>query len=194
MGTRDADYTRTGNSWLASAANKLSFLGFIPGVGTLSGVLLIVDGGLNAIGWALKGKFASAATAMGASTVAGVSSAMMSAPGIGTFWWAANVVSGVTTGRSISTHGRAATESATSFVTKPLGMQPTVLRSYYAGVGGINGAGMGQQQPGYWATRAANEKGVDPQARYNQYRNGEGADHMAALEASRAQGMQASRA
>jgi hypothetical protein len=171
MATRDTDYTKTGNGWLASLANKMSF---IPGIGFLTGPMLMIDAGITAIGWAFRGKFASAGAALGSGLAAGGIASLNSGPMM-PIYWATNVLSGITTGRSVQTHGRALTESATSFVTKPLGMQPTVLKSYYAGVGGVAGASMGApKQPGRFANQIAAERGKDSQEMYDNYMRGEG--------------------
>jgi len=177
------DYTRTGENFFTKWANRLSF---IPVLGSGAALVLgtigtIVDAG----GWLLRGKIGSAATAAAAGAV---STALNSASGIfapleGVRWWL-NAGSGLTTGSSIGTHGRAATEAVIGSITGALGARPTVLRSYTAGVGSVGG----NSGPGYYATRAAQERGMDPNAMWNNYRNGGGAEHVAALEASRANG------
>ncbi len=189
MATRDADYTKTGNGWLASLANKISF---IPFTGFITAPMLMLDGGFSAIGWALRGKFASAATALGSGVVAG-GTAALSDPGVvgiqgAAIFWAGNALSGMTTGRSLNTHARALTESATSMVTRPLGMQPTVLRSYYAGVGGTGGADVGQRGPGRFTTQVANERGQNANAMYNSYMRGEGGAHVNELASAQGRG------
>lgn len=176
MNTRAPDYTRTGNSWLASLANKLTYFGPIGG-GAVASVLLMVDAGLSAVGWVFRGKFASAATALGSGTVSSIGAAATSMP----IFWAGNIVSRVTTGQTINTHARALSESATSFVTKPLGMQPTVLRSHYAGIGGTGAA---PATPGRFASQIANERGQNAQDMYNNYMRGEGGVHVNQLQSA----------
>lgn len=175
------NYTRTGDNFFTRWGNRLSF---IPVLGTGAALVLgtigtIIDAG----GWLLRGKIGSAATAAAAGMVStGLNSASgLFAPLQGVQWWL-NVGSGVATGSTIGTHGRALTEGVIGSVTGALGVRPTVLRSYNAGVGSIGGGNSG---PGYYATRAANERGQDPNAMWNNYRQGAGADHVAALEASR---------
>lgn len=184
MSTRDPGYTKTGNGWLTSWANKLSI---VPFTGPITSLMIWADSGLTAIGWALKGKFASAATTLGTGAVSGMVSGMNT---IGNpmmpIYWGANVVSMGTTRRSIQTHARALTENATSFATRPLGMQPTVLRSYPAGIGGIGGASM--SGPGQFASRIANERGQDANAMYNNYMRGEGGVHVNQLQSANGRG------
>ncbi len=181
MSTRDADYTKTGNGLLTKIGNWLSMVPIIGGIG---GVFIVADGVLSGIGWLLRGKPLSALSSVGESVVAGtVNAATASNP----IWYMANLASGLTTGRSLGTHARKFTEEATSFVTKPLGLQPTVLRSYYAGIG--NGPGVAAPaQPGRYATQIANERGRNAQEMYDAYRRNENgvAVAQAGGEASRA--------
>lgn len=177
MATRDAGYTKTGNSWLASVANKMSF---VPFLNLLSAPVLALDTGLSAIGWVFRGKFASAGATVLSGGAATATAALASHP----FFWPANLLSLGTTGRSVQTHARAMTETATSFVSKPLGMQPTVLRSHYAGIGGVSAPA----QPGQFATMEAQRRGQDPQQMYNNYMRGDGGVAVAQM------GGQASRA
>lgn len=178
-----SDYTRTGENFLTRWANKASFIPLIGAPITLAlGTLgTLVD----TASWLLRGKFLSAATALAAGAASTAVNAGTALPGGELIRWGLTVGSGVTTGSSLGTHARAATEGAIGMVTGALGVRPTVLRSYTAGVGSIGGANTG---PGYYATRAATERGQDPNAMWNNYRNGAGADHVAALEASRATG------
>ena len=179
MATRDADYTKTGNGWLASLANKISFVPVIGGA--IAAPMLLLDSGITAIGWAFRGNFASAATAMGTGAAAAATTAMP-------FYWPVNVISGITTGRSVQTHVRGLTETATSFVTKPLGMQPTVLRSHYAGIGGVGSAALGQTGPGRFTSQVANERGQDANAMYANYMRGEGGVHVNQLASANGRG------
>lgn len=180
------NYTRTGDNVFTRWANRASFIPF--GIGaSISLVLGTIGTIVDAGGWLLRGKIGSAATAAAAGMVStGLNSASgIFAPLSGVQWWL-NVGSGVATGSSIGTHGRAATEAVIGSITGALGARPTVLRSYTAGVGSIGG--QAQSGPGYYASRAAQERGMDPNQMWNNYRNGAGADHVAALEASRANG------
>lgn len=174
--------TRTGNNIFTKIANWSSYIpipfistgliGFFGGIGTL----------WDSAGWLLRGKPLSALTAFGAGTAATFTNATVSA--IPIWGWAANVGSGVLTGRTIGDNVRGLTEGVTGAVTQPLGIKPVVLRSYTAGIGST-GASAG---PGYWSTRAAQERGMDPNARWDAYRSGDGADHVAALENAAGQG------
>lgn len=178
-----SDYTRTGENFFSRWANKLSM---IPGAGApLAMVFGSIGTVVDAAGWLFRGKIGSAATALAAGAASTVVNTGQALPGgelmrLGLTWG-----SGITTGSSLGTHARAATEGAIGMLTGALGARPTVLRSYTAGVGSIGGGNSG---PGYYATRAAQERGQDPNAMWNNYRNGAGADHVSALEASRAMG------
>ena len=182
MSTRDADYTKTGNGLLTQIGNKMSMIPFLGGFG---GILVFADGVLSAIGWLLRGKPLSALSVLGDSMVAGAVNTVASSNPV---WYMANLASGLTTGRSIGTHARKLTEEATSFVTKPLGLQPTVLRSYYAGIGNGPGAmapAAVNRNNGFVAAEAARRGQSVDQAWANI--NSNQTDHVAALEAARAQ-------
>lgn len=172
-----ADYIKTGNSALTRFGNKLSV---IPLVGSVVATPFLTVGLLMDSGkWLMRGKIGSAATELATGTLsAGLNIAT------GPLWWLGKVASVGFTQHTVGTHGRAVAESVIGGVTGALGMKPQVLRSYAAGVGAIPGAGMyyQQQAPGYWATRAAQEQGQDPSQRWQQYRNGDGRDHVAALQ------------
>ena len=168
---RDDNYTRTGKGWLAGVGR---FLSYIPGIGLLSGAPIMIDSIVESAQWLFRGKFLSAATSLVAGTVdAGVSSASVSL-GLGFLkdgaarWWL-NAGSGVLTGKTLGTHARALTENVIGGVAGALGQQPTVLRSYPAGIGNIGGQGAQQSRPGYWSSRVAQEQGQDPQRRWQQY-------------------------
>lgn len=185
MALNDSNYTRTGNSWLASLANRLSY---VPFTGPITGTLLALDGAFSAIGWLFRGKLLSAATALGTGVASGAIAAQNS---IGNplmpVYWVANLASGITTGHTVQKHGVAAVEAATSFVTKPLGVQPTVLRAYYAGVGSA-GAQVAPAGPGRWASGVANERGQDANAMYQNYMRGEGGVHVNELNSANGRG------
>jgi hypothetical protein len=161
---RDDNYTRTGKGFLASVANWASFIPF--GLG--SGITLVagaIDTVIESAQWLLRGKVLSAGTALVGGSV---STMVNSAAGSGLFWWL-NAGQGMFTGRSIGTHARALTENVIGGVAGALGQQPTVLRSYPAGIGNIGGQGAQQSRPGYWSSRVAQEQGQDPQRRWQQY-------------------------
>lgn len=181
MASNDDNYTRTGNSWLASFANKLSY---VPLGGFISAPLLMLDGMLSGFGWLVRGKIFSAATAV----ASGATSSMIAGAGAANpIYWIANPLSGMVTGHSIQEHGRALVEGTTSFVTKPLGMQPTVLKSYYAGIGST-GAQIAPSGPGRFASNIANERGQDPNAAYANYMRGEGGVHVNELQSANGRG------
>lgn len=173
------NYTRTGDNFLTRWANYASF---IPGVGAIVTPTLGVLGSLvEGAGWLFRGKVASAVTAVAAGSVSAVVNGAVAGNPLNPLYWG-QLGSGLASGSSLGTHSRALTEGAIGMVTGALGFKPTVLQSYTAGVGSINAG------PGQYARRVAAERGADPNAMYNQYRSGAGADHVAALEAARAQG------
>jgi hypothetical protein len=179
------NYTRTGDSMFTRFANKVSMLPF---GGLLAWPIGQIGTFIEAGSWLLRGKIGSAATAFAAGTISNtVNAAVSSNPFTAPIWYVGQLGSGVASGTSLGTHTRALSESAIGAVTGALGFKPTVLQSYTAGVGSIGG-GAARSGPGYYATRAAQERGADPQAMWNQYRSGAGADHVSALEAARAQG------
>lgn len=167
-------YTQTGNRWLTSLGNKVSLIPFIGGA--VGSVMIMIDTTIEAAGWLLRGKPMSAAAVAGTGYVGAVSAAANTNP----IWWAANVGSSLMTGRTINTHMRKGAEGLTSLVTKPVGLQPTVLRSYPAGIGGISG---GMSQPGRFAAAESARRGQDAQQMHNAYLSGN-TDHVAALQAA----------
>ncbi len=173
------DYTRTGDNFLTRWSNIASAIPIVGPIAT--GFLGFAGTAVDTVGWLLRGKIGSAATAAVTGTVSTAVNSSIAASGL---WWV-NATSGIVSGNTVGSHSRALTEGIVGSVTGALGMRPTVLRSYTAGVGSIGGGNTG---PGYYATRAAQERGQDPSAMWNNYRNGSGADHVAALEASRAAG------
>lgn len=176
------NYTRTGDNFLTRWGNRASFLPNFLGGGLIAGFLNMAGAIVESAGWLFRGKFVSAATTLAAGTASAAVNGLSGLSPLGDIRWFVNIGSGVATGQSAGTHARALTEGIIGSVTGALGSKPTVLRSYTAGVGSI---GNGNAGPGYYATRAANERGQDPNAMWNNYRNGSGADHVAALEASR---------
>ena len=175
------DYTRSGDNFLTKLSNGLSFLPFGGGINWFIGM---AGAAMDAAGWLVRGKFGSAATVLAAGAVRTTLNTAASSvlPGGKLLWWGVNAGSGVISGSTIGTHGRALTEGAIGAVTGALGFKPTVLQSYTAGVGSISAG------PGAFARRISGERGQDANAAYANFRNGAGADHVAALEASRAAG------
>lgn len=172
-----ADYIKTGNSAFTRIGNKLSVIPFVAPVVATPFLLvgLLIDSGK----WLMRGKVGSAATELATGTVSGALNIAT-----GAVWWITKVGSVGFTGHTVGTHGRAMAETVIGGITGALGAKPKVLQSYPAGIGSLPGAGMyyQQQAPGYWATRAAQEQGKDPSQRWQQYRNGDGRDHVAALQ------------
>lgn len=189
------EYVRTGNSGITRFANKLSVIplvGYIPFFGkalalTVAGVGVLWDTGK----WLVRGKVGSAATELVTGTVSAAINTMPFTGVIGLggniMWWGANATTAGVSGHTMGTHGRRLAEQAIESLTGALGMKPTVLESYPAGVGTLPGAGAAFRQnqgPGYWATRQAQAQGQDPNQRWQQYRNGEGREHIEALQAA----------
>ncbi len=183
---RDDTYTRTGDNFFTRWGNRASLFP-IPFVAPMVAAGLgFLGTAVESIGWMLRGNFMSALTALVAGSV---STLVNTSQGVFSWLYVGNVGSGLFTQRTLGTHARALTEGVIGMVSQPLGVKPVVLRSYTAGIGSI-GAGAGQAGPGYWATRAAQERGQDPNARWAAYRNGDGRDHVAALEAASRQQQQ----
>lgn len=184
------NYTRTGQTDAPGFANTLqrwaNKISIIPGMGWLTWPMGMLGSTIESLGHLVRGRIGSAATTLAAGAVSNSINAAASTAGFGSLLYWGNLGSGLASGSTLGTHGRALTEGAIGAVTGALGMRPAVLRSYTAGVGSIGG--QGQSGPGYYATRYANERGQDPNAMYANYRSGAGAEHVAALEASRANG------
>lgn len=185
------EYVRTGNSGITRFANKLSV---IPIIGYLSAPVALLGVIWDSGKWLVRGKIGSAATELVTGTVSAAINTMPFTSALGEgikfskiAWWGANATTAGVSGHTMGTHGRKLAEQAIESLTGALGMKPTVLQSYTAGVGAIPGAGaafMQNQGPGYWATRQAQAQGQDPNARWQQYRNGEGREHIEALQAA----------
>lgn len=185
------EYVRTGNSGITRFANKLSV---IPIIGYLSlpvaGLGVIWDTGK----WLIRGKFGSAATELLTGSLSAAINTMPFSEALGKgimlskiTWWGGNAVTAGVSGHTLGTHGRRLAEQAIESITEKLGIKPTVLESYTAGIGALPGAGaafMRNQGPGYWATRYAQTQGQDPQQMWNQYKNGTGREHVEALQAA----------
>lgn len=174
------NYTRTGNGGLTKFANIINFVPWIreiPLFGRPIGAMIgYIDTAIEGIGWLLKGKPLSAATAVAAGAVSNTVNGLP-----GPIFWMANSATALVTGRSLGSHSRALTENVIGGVTGVLGVRPTVLRSYTAGMGSMNAQ---QQGPGAFMAAEARRRGQDPNAAYAAYANGN-RDHVAALEASR---------
>lgn len=180
------DYTRTGGgpgSWAGFFTKVANWVSFIPGVGgVLSWPVGMIGSLIEGAGWLMRGKVLSAATVVASGAVSNTVNAAAST-GFGPLYWG-QLGSGVVSGSSLGTHTRALTETVIGSVTGALGVKPTVLRSYTAGIG--NGPGAGSiSKPGYYATMHG---GANPQAKWDNYRSGAGADHVSALENARAMG------
>lgn len=185
MGNR-AEYVKTGNSWLTRTANKLSLLpgGLGSAAAASVGTLAVA---WDSAKWLFRGKIGSAATELVTGVVGhGINAInpLQSMDFGGILWWGgAKVGTAAATGSTLGTHGRKIAEDIVGGITGALGIKPKVLQSYPAGIGAMPGASSyyAEQGPGYWATRAAQQQGVDPRARYAQYAAGEGRDHVEAL-------------
>lgn len=185
------EYVRTGNSAITRFANKLSV---IPIIGYLSGPVAFAGVIWDSGKWLVRGKVGSAATEFVTGAVSAAINTMPFTEALGKgimlskiAWWGANATTAGVSGHTMGTHGRKLTEQAIESLTGALGMKPTVLESYTVGVGSLSGAGAAFRQnqgPGYWATRQAQAQGQDPNARWQQYRNGEGREHIEALQAA----------
>jgi hypothetical protein len=192
--------TRTGNGFFTRAANWVSFLpfGFLqaPIQSTLGFIGTIVE----TAGHLLRLRVGSAATALVAGTVGNMvnlAEGTLLAPVKEARWWI-NTLSGVTTGASMGTHARKLTEEAIGAVTGWLGVKPQILQSHPVGIGYLNPNYFPQAMglpalpqagvPGRFATMEAQRRGQDPVA-YHRSRMGseDMRDHVAALEAARAQ-------
>jgi hypothetical protein len=177
-----ANYVKTGNSAFTRWGNRLSVIPVIGGA--IATPLFIIGLVIDSGKWLIRGKVGSAATEF----ATGVASAAVNVAGSfslgGLVWWMGKAISPIATEHTLGTHARAGVESLITSATGALGMKPTVLQSYPAGIGALPGAAVyyQQQSPGYWATRAAQEQGKNPNERWQQYRNGDGRDHVAALQ------------
>lgn len=191
----DDSYTKTGKGMFTRWSNFMAYLppfisiplgglGKLPFVrGTITGLLGLIDTVIETSQYLFRGQFGNAATALAAGAVGTTVNALTeSSP----FWWA-NAASGVTTGASIGTHARAATEAVIGAVTRPLGMEPQVLKSYPAGIGSIN-AGQIQSGPGKFAAGVSAQRGENANAAYARYMSGEGGVHVNELQSANGRG------
>jgi hypothetical protein len=186
----DDSYTRTGKGWFGRWSSKLSL---VPIVGAwLALPFGAIDTLWESARFAFRGQFGSAATSLVAGTVATTvntisSGGFGSIPSIGTVWWG-NAASGIASGATLGTHARALTESVIGGISGALGSKPRVLSSHTAGLGAIGG-GMSASAPGPHMSNAARSRGEDPDAAYRRLQSSQ-SEHLAALEAARANGPQ----
>jgi hypothetical protein len=186
----DDSYTKTGKGTLTRWANRLTAIPVVGG--WLAFPLGMISTTVESLQYLFRGQFGSALTAFTAGTVSNTVNGLTSSfdlPGIGKTigwtWWLGNAASGIGTGATLGTHARALTETVIGGVTGALGVKPKVLSSYTAGMGSLPGA-MAPQGPGRYFSEAARSRGEDPDAAYARLRSGN-AEHIAALEAARAQ-------
>lgn len=199
LGNVGDDYTRTGKGTLGRWSSTLSFIpglrnlganklgtGFLQKIpvigGSITAVLGYVDTIIEAGSWLFRGQFGSAATVLAAGTVGTTVNAISDS----VFWWA-NAASGVTTGTSLGTHARAATEAVLGMATGALGVKPQVLSSYPAGIGAISN-GVAQSGPGKFASNVSAERGQNADQAYANYMNGEGGVHVNELQSALGRG------
>jgi hypothetical protein len=186
LGDFSNGYTKTGGNWFSRMSGYLSYVPIpIPFFGGFIRAGLVyttgmIGTGLDSLGWLVRGKVGSAATAAVAGTVSTTVNSAASVPLL------LNWGSGIATGRTIGTHARKLTESAIGTVGGAVGFKPQVLRSYTAGIGSIGG-GMVQQGPGRFVTQVAQSRGEDPNAAYARL-NSNQSDHLSALQAAQSQG------
>lgn len=174
---------RTWGEFFSLWSNRLSYIPFHGGYA--AAVLGAIGTALETLGHLFKGRFGSAVTAAVTGAAATATNYLS-----GTFGniWVVNALTGVASGKNLGTHARKGTEIVVESLSGLLGAKPQVLSSHMAGVGSIDTAyAQSLRGPGYWATRAANEKGRDPREMYSAYRSGAGRDHVEQLEAARAQ-------
>lgn len=183
----DDGYTRTGTSAFSRWSDKVSYIPFVGGF--FAWWLGMAGAVVESAQWLFQGKIGSAATALAAGAVSSTINGFVGTTGSVINWWVGNALSGVATGETIGSHGRALTETVIGGVSGVLGLKPEVLKSYQAGIGYIGGGNAPQQAapqgPGYWATRRSQEQGLDANEAYARYRSGAGNDHVAALESAR---------
>lgn len=186
FGNIDDSYTSTGKGALTRWANTISFIPFlsdIPILGTtITGLLGYADTVIEAGQWLFRGKIGSAATVLAAGAVGSTVNAI-SGP---TMWWV-NAASGATTGASIGTHARAATEAIIGMGTGALGVKPQVLSAYPAGIGSV-GAGAAPQGPGKFASAVSAERNQNADQAYARYVSGEGGVHVNELQSANYRG------
>ncbi len=185
--------TRTGNSGISKFAEDAGFITRVPLIGGVARWLANLTGyigaGWEGIGLLIQGKPLSALTAVTAGVVATTVDAATKVPIIGdVITWGGMFLSpltGVTTNRSLGGLARKGVEEAIGGVTGLVGVKPTILRSYPAGIGSIGGGMV--SGPGQFASAEAARRGQDPQAYYNTKMNGDMRQHVAELDSARSQ-------
>lgn len=197
FGNIDDSYTSTGKGTLTRWSNTISFIPFLRNLGggrdgflskipiiggSITAVLGYVDTAIEAGQWLFRGKIGSAATVLAAGAVGTTVNAISDT----TMWWV-NAASGVTTGATIGTHARAATEALIGMGTGALGVKPQVLSSYPAGIGSV-GAGAAPQGPGRFASAVSAERNQNADQAYARYMNGEGGVHVNELQSANYRG------
>lgn len=182
----DDSYTKTGKGGLTRMANRLSFMPLVRNIPlfgtTITALLGYADTVIESARWLFRGKIGSAATVLAAGTVGSTVNAISDT----VFWWG-NAASGVSTGASIGTHARAATEALIGSVTGALGSKPQVLASYPAGIGSLR-AGSAPQGPGKFAAGVSAQRGEDANAAYARYMSGDGRVHLNELQSANGRG------
>lgn len=175
---------RTWAEWFSMWSNRASLIP-IPGVnGLIAFTFGAIGTGLESLSQLFKGNFGSAITAAATGSVATAVNTMATS---GVVTWVINAGSALTTGSTLATHARKLTEVTIGGVTGIFGMKPEILSSHVAGIGSLDSAyAQNLRGPGAFASREAMNRGRDPREMYNSYRNGAGAEHVAALENARA--------
>jgi hypothetical protein len=169
------NYVATGQSRLSQWAAKVSV---VPGGGVVAAFLGTAGAIWDAGKQLVRGRVFSAATELTTGVVAtGVNTIG------GTVFWIANVGSAGVTDFTLGTHARSVTENVIGSVTGAFGVKPKVLSSHMAVIGAVPGAYSNMAGPGRWAQQFT-PQGQDPRAYYQNYRNGAGMDHVAALQAA----------
>lgn len=184
LGEFGDDYTRTGGGFFTRLGNTLSFIPIVGGI--MSAIASGYGTAVEAVGLLFSGQPLGALTALTAGSVSTAVNALESIPGVNAAFWWIQAASGVTTGRSAGTHARKLTEEAIGAVTGVLGIKPTILRSYPAGIGSLAEA-YPPRGPGQFASAEAQRRGQDPRAYYASKMNGDTAQHLFELDSARNQ-------
>ena len=182
----DKGYTKTGGNFFTRLSNSMTYVP-IPLVNSaLVTFFGFIGTALDAGGWLVRGKVASAATAVATGAAGVMTNNAIAIGGITNPIWWANLGSGIATGRSLGTHVRKVSEVAVGGVTGAVGLKPQVLRAYPAGIGSIGNGAM-QAGPGRFVSDVARSRGEDPNAAYARL-NSNQSEHLAALESAQSQG------
>lgn len=187
----DDSYTKTGKGTLARWANRASLIPFIGGA--IAWPLGMVGTFIETAQFLFRGQFGSAVTALAAGTVgnfvnglSGTVGAPLGVAAKGVMWWS-NAASGMTTGATLGTHARAATEALIGGISGALGSKPQVLRSYPAGIGSVS-AGQTQTGPGKFAAGVSAQRGQNADEAYARYMAGDGGVHVNQLQSANGRG------